>query len=319
MDRRLIHDLIDLTRPGLEIGALNKPAVPRALGPVAYVDRADRAALAAWYGDPGHGVDPADLVDVDHVWGEETLLQAVGGQRAFAYVIASHVIEHVPDVFGWLGEIAAVLEDGGRAVFVVPDKRFTFDYLRPPSTGGEFVEAWLEGRRRPNTRQIFNHFHDTRPEGTPEREEAALTEWAQGCVALCRRAETNGEYIDAHGWVFTPGSLAQMLDLASRLDLLPFRIADFQATPPGDAEFMATLERLPDDWDFAARRAAFRESLEALDLPDETRTMDLEPSDLAQAEATLARARAIEASTIWRMTAPLRGLIDTARRIRSLI
>ncbi|WP_397418744.1 methyltransferase domain-containing protein [Phenylobacterium sp.] len=317
MDRRLILDLIDLGRPGLEIGALDKPTVTRAHGPVAYVDRADRAALAAWYADPGHGIDPADLVDVDHVWGEETLLQAVGGQRAFAYVIASHVIEHVPDVFGWLGEIAAVLEDGGRAVFAVPDKRFSFDYPRPPSTSGEFVEAWLEGRRRPNTRQIFNHFHDTRPEGAPDRDEAALTEWAQGCVALCRRAVSLDEYIDAHGWVFTPVSMAQALDLASRLELLPFRIADFQPTPPGDAEFMVTLERLPDSWDFAARRAAFLESLQALELPPETQTTGAAPDLLARAEAAIAHAQAIEASTFWRMTAPLRRLVDAARRLSS--
>ncbi|MDZ4369949.1 MAG: methyltransferase domain-containing protein [Phenylobacterium sp.] len=313
MDRRLILDLIDPARQrGLEIGALDRPVVSRAMGDIGYVDRTSRAELLKWYADPAHAIDRAGLVDVDYVWGDETLLEAVGGQRTFDYVIASHVIEHVPDMYGWLVEIAAVLRDGGLGLFMVPDKRFTFDWPRPISTRGEFVDAHVRGLRRPDTRQIFNHAFETRPDGTPDRDDAAWTTHAQGCVALCRQAHADQSYIDAHCWVFTPRSMLDALDLFSRLDLAPFEVAALTPTPAADAEFLLALRRLPEDLDAATRRARFRASVETLDLPDEL-IVDSAPEALAEAQAAIARAAAIENSTTWRATAPIRRLVNRLR------
>jgi SAM-dependent methyltransferase len=317
MDRRLILDLIaPAHQRGLEIGALDRPVVTRAMGDIGYVDRASRAELLEWYADPAHAIDRSAIVEIDHIWGSETLLEAVGGQRVYDYVIASHVIEHVPDVYGWLNEIASVLRDDGLGLFMAPDKRFTFDWPRPVSVRGEFVDAYLRGLRRPDIRQVFNHTFETRPEGVPERDEAALTAYAQGCVALCRQSDADAVYIDSHCWVFTPRSMLDALDLYSRLDLAPFEIAALTATPRGDAEFMLALRRLPDGLDAATRRQRFLDSVAILDLPDELQTDDA-PDVVAQAQAALARAAAIENSTIWRMTAPLRGVVDAARRLSS--
>jgi hypothetical protein len=318
MDRAEFLTLIDVARQrGLEIGALNHPIVTRAMGPVEYVDRASRADLAAWFADPIHDVDPADLVEVDHIWGEQSLLECVGGQRAYDYLITSHVIEHVPDVFGWLGEIASVLRDGGLALFVVPDKRFTFDQDRRPSVSGDFVDAYVRRLRRPDTRQIFNHYYDTRHIGAAPPDEAEATGQARTVLELCRRVELSGEYIDGHCWVFTPRTILQALDLANRIGVLPFEIACLSATAPGDMEFFLALRRLPDRLDAQAQRAAFVASRDAIILPDESDAPAAPASPdeavIREAEAALARAAAIENSTIWRMTAPLRRLIDLAR------
>ena len=320
MDRAEFLTLIDVANQrGLEIGALNRPIITRAMGPVEYIDRASRADLAAWYADPIHNIDPADLVDVDHIWGEQSLLACVGGQRVYDYLITSHVIEHVPDVFGWLGEIASVLKDGGLGLFVVPDKRFTFDQDRRPSVSGDFVDAYVRRLRRPDTRQIFNHYNDTRQVGAAPPDEAEATRLARELLDMCRRVEASGEYIDSHCWVFTPRTLLEALDLANRIGALPFEIATLGATAPGDMEFFLALRRLPDTLDAQAQRAAFVASRNALDLPDEEEVVAPDP-DLTraealtrEAEAALARARAIENSTIWRMTAPLRRLIDLTR------
>ncbi|WP_293681570.1 methyltransferase domain-containing protein [uncultured Phenylobacterium sp.] len=312
MDRAEFLTLIDVANQrGLEIGALNQPVVTRAMGPVEYVDRATRDELIEWYKNPLHGIDPADIVPVDHIWGERSLLECVGGQRAYDYVVASHVIEHVPDLFGWLGEIAGVLVDGGLALFMVPDKRFTFDRDRLPSVSGDFVDAYLRRLRRPDTRQIFNHYNDTRPADVGPRGEEELTALAQGALALCRQAETNGEYIDAHAWVFTPRSLAQALDLGSRLDLLPFEIALLAPTAPGSGECLLALRRLPDAMQPGERRAAFTSSLAALELPEELELL------AAEGAAAVARLKAIEASTSWRLTAPLRRMVELVRQRRT--
>jgi len=305
----VLASLIDATRQrGLEIGPLDRPMVTRDMGPVEYVDRASRTGLVAAY--DGHAVDAARIPEIDHVWGEQSLLDCVGGQRAYGYVLASHVIEHVPDVFGWLGEIASVLADGGLAVFFAPDKRYTFDARRPVSASGEFVDAYVRRLRRPDVRQIFNHVYETRDLQAPPPDEAALTERARQGLDVSRRSRASGAYFDAHCWVFTPRSLVAALDLASRLDLLPFEVARIEQ---GADEFLIALRRLPDGLTPDARRLAFTASVAGLSLPEEADAGGDVAMLQAQARAALARAAAIERSTLWRLTAPLRALLERLR------
>jgi hypothetical protein len=339
MDRARIFGMIDVAGGrGLEIGPLNKPIITRAMGPVEYIDRATREDLQAWYaGDPN--LNPDDIVHVDHVWTDQKLIDVVGGQRLYDYLLGSHVIEHAPDLIGWLGEIAGVLADGGQAVFIVPDKRHTFDIDRRPSGGAELVDAHLRGLRRPDTRQIFDNFHYFRdPDTGLNRDgqtptEAAATQSAREILGLCRHIQDTQQYIDAHCWVFTPRSMVELLDLISRLDLLAFEIARLEAEP-GTNEFLLILRRLPDDLTPEARRAAFIASRKALDLPAEALTPEEAEAMLREAQLRLdeahgrldeahraleaarhteARLAAIEASTSWRLTAPLRGLVGLLR------
>ncbi|MBW8815784.1 MAG: methyltransferase domain-containing protein [Caulobacterales bacterium] len=313
MSRARLLSLVDVARQrGLEIGPLNRPIVTRAMGPVEYIDRAPRSELAAWYG--AADVDPDEIVEVDHVWGDQSLFDCVGGQRAYDYLIASHVIEHVPDVFGWLGEIATVLVDGGLGLFIVPDKRHTFDVLRPTSASGEFVDAHLRRLRRPDLRQIFNHVYEMRLlDGPQSLDEAARTERAQGALAVCRQALETQAYIDVHCWVFTPRSALEALDLASRLGLLPYEIAALELAP---GEFLLALRRLPEAMPADAQRTAFLASVQRLDLPQEAPGAGSDDAAvlLAKAEVATARAAAIENSTTWKLTAPLRAAVDRVRR-----
>lgn len=114
---------------GIEIGPLCRPVVTKEESRVIYVDHADADELRKKYAKQPT-VDITQIVDIDAVWGGATLRQAVGHGFNVDYVVASHVIEHVPDLIGWLEELSSVLRDGGEVKLAVPDKRFTFDYLR---------------------------------------------------------------------------------------------------------------------------------------------------------------------------------------------
>jgi hypothetical protein len=72
---------IDVTSMrGLEIGPLHNPIVRKAPGvDVAYVDHADTEALRRKYAD--HANVP-DVVDVDYVWGDRRLADAIGEKGA---------------------------------------------------------------------------------------------------------------------------------------------------------------------------------------------------------------------------------------------
>jgi ubiquinone/menaquinone biosynthesis C-methylase UbiE len=144
------------TEIGLEVGALVNPIVTRDMGQVRYVDHATTEELKAKYAhDPN--VDIHKIVDVDYVWGKEGLPELVGQDAPFDYLVASHVIEHVPDFIGWLKEIHAVLKVDGVLSLVIPDKRCCFDYHRQLTQVADVVDAFLHHSRKPSPRQVFDY------------------------------------------------------------------------------------------------------------------------------------------------------------------
>lgn len=286
---------------GLEIGPLNNPLVRKDEGEILYVDFADTATVRAKPYDAS--INPADIVEVDVVWAERPLREAVAAP--VDYVVASHVIEHVPDLVGWLHDLAGVLKPGGVLSLVVPDKRYTFDIRRHDSTIGEVVEAYLCGYRRPSIRQMFDQCFSA---VVVDREAA----WARdlsaeplprlvGDVALQFAYDQAVElaqaprYIDTHCWVFTPDSFLELLDLLAQLKLLPFTVASFTTTQPGEFEFFAQLR--PAD---PSAPDAIRASI--------ARSRPNEPGPAARLAATRRRLQAIEASRFWKATAPARWL-----------
>ena len=117
---------------GLEIGALTTPLLTPALGPVEYADHLSTAGLREKYRDDPN-VDIGGIVEVTYVLGDRRM-PAVTGTDRFHHVAASHVIEHAPNLIGWLEDIRSVLRPGGVLALVVPDKRYTFDVTRRVST-----------------------------------------------------------------------------------------------------------------------------------------------------------------------------------------
>ncbi len=247
--RELILQGIDVaTARGLEIGPLNNPVVRRADGPVRYVDFTDTETLRAKPYDAS--INPADILDVDIVWGGRRLREAAGGP--VDYVIAAHVLEHVPDLIGWLQEMAEALTPDGVLSLVVPDKRYTFDLRRHTSTLAEAAEAYLLKYRQPSIRQMFDNCFqgvvvDKAEAWTRDLTDAPLPKivaephalplaWAQA-----QRLAAAPEYIDSHCWIFTPGSFLDLLDEIAQLGLLPFVVTGFTPTMRNEFEFFARL------------------------------------------------------------------------------
>src|SRR5271168_2324257 len=94
---------------GLEIGPRDAPLVPRSAGPVLYADHADTDTLRRSL--PDQSIDPAALVEVDVVTGGGSL--AAAAPHPFDYIVASHVVEHVPDILGWFADLRQSLRPGG--------------------------------------------------------------------------------------------------------------------------------------------------------------------------------------------------------------
>ena len=218
---------------GLEFGPLDRPIVSRDEGDVRYIDHATTDELREKYHDD-ESIDVGRLVDVDYVWDGKPLTQIVSTGQRFDYVIASHVAEHVPDLIGWLRDIREVLEDNGILSLVIPDRRYTFDYLREPTTTADLVDAYVQERTRPTPGQVFDHYSrvvhldlDLAWNGSlrPDQMERKFTD--EEAMAQAHRAQATDSYIDVHCWVFTPRSFFSALSDLVRLDLVDYMVAGF--------------------------------------------------------------------------------------------
>lgn len=247
---------LDLSRClGAEIGPLSRPLVEKSDGKVIYIDYADKETLREKYkNDPSVDVNQ---IDVDATWGAQTLGQALASLEFFSpnilldYVIASHVIEHVPDLITWLHEIRSVLKDGGELRLAIPDRRFTFDYLRRNSELPEILTAYLQKSRIPNAYCILDFCLNEVPVDARSAWEGSLdpadlnskhAHTLQGAIAVARDSLLNGNYHDIHCWTFTPESIGRLFATLSENDLFEFSCENFYDTELNDIEFFLNLK-----------------------------------------------------------------------------
>ncbi|MGZ4715165.1 MAG: class I SAM-dependent methyltransferase [Acidimicrobiales bacterium] len=269
---------IDPAAPGLEIGPLYTPRFPRSRYQVRYVDHASTDDLRQKYATDAFMADHLDeIVDVDFVWsGGAPLLDVVGEAAPFDWVFASHVIEHAPDMIGWLREVGSVLAEGGRLCLAIPDKRLCFDVNRDLTTMADLVDAHLRGLSAPGFRQIYD-FHSRIIEvdaaalwaGTADyrgtwRTDLDPDEWA---YELCLKAQQTGEYVDGHCQVFTPGSFLDIYARLVALGLIDYRIGAFHPSVWGTIEFRVVLEKLPASMPADERRATQLASIPTFEDP----------------------------------------------------
>ena len=145
----LLRSIDVATSKGLELGPLASPVVRREMGDIRYIDHVDVAGLRARY-ETHDGFDIDAIVPIDYVSRTGSIRVAVGEQVVFDYVIASHIIEHVPDLIRWLGDIRSVLRGDGVLSLAIPDHRRCFDSLRAPTVTADVIHAHLTGATVPS-------------------------------------------------------------------------------------------------------------------------------------------------------------------------
>jgi Methyltransferase domain len=248
--------LADLhTGVGLEIGPLHRTIVDKDEFDVRYVDVFDTASIRDHYRDDP-AVDINDIPELDYWLRTDSgeilgLDEAAKGSAPYSWVVASHVIEHVPDIIGWLGQLAVIMDDDASLVLCIPDRRFTFDALRPPTTIGQMLEANNGGDRVPSIRAVYDHTRNAVYASAQEL-------WAGGSVSeqdrihdlgytLSQLAEVRdeGHYVDCHVWLFTPAEFAAQIDELGQLKVIDFYTDRIVPTERDGMEFFAVLKRLP--------------------------------------------------------------------------
>lgn len=257
MDRKqkLLEGIDVATLVGAEIGALCRPFVRRQDGRVIYVDHATTEQLRHKYqSDPGVSVD--DIVDVDVVWGPVPLAESIG--VPLDYVVASHVIEHVPDLITWLEELRAALKPSGELRLIVPDKRFTFDRLRQMARFADALYARMIRAKVPCPHLVLDYvanvakvngghvWSETIDDTALERHHSI------DHAVACAKQAAEGIYHDVHCWVFTPQSFARLFAEFSETGVAVFECTHFHDTARNTIEFFVGM-RPSDDRKASAR------------------------------------------------------------------
>jgi SAM-dependent methyltransferase len=250
LDRKakLLFRISPASQDGLEIGPLCNPIVSKSEsgGRIGYVDIANAEKLIE-LNKVFKNVRLDEIVETDFIVGEKSLPELVG-EKKYDYVVASHVIEHVPNMLGWLKELGAVLKDDGILSLAIPDKRYTFDLLREPSTPGMLIEAYLLHRRQPGPREVFDFAFQARTIDAAKAWDAAvdktnLPPFVDLDDAYLIARYCLDHYKDAHVNVFTPASFLDLIEITSRLDLVDFTLLDFLDTAQNTDEFFVSMVR----------------------------------------------------------------------------
>lgn len=234
---------IDRHALGLEIGPSHRPLAAKRDGyNVRILDHLDAAGLRAKYAE--HGVNIDAIEEVDYVWRGEALEDLVAGER-FAWIIASHVIEHVPDFVGFLGSCERILAPGGVLSLAVPDKRYCFDCERENSSLARIIDVGLAKPTNHSPGIAAEYFLKASRKGGQiswhEGHQGALEpvhglQDALKAMAMVQQ----GHYYDLHEWVFTSDSFRQIIRDLGNLRLIGLRERFF--SPTQGCEFFVTLE-----------------------------------------------------------------------------
>ena len=234
----------------VEIGPGYNPVAPKVDGWRTHVvDHASREELRKKYS--GANVDIDVIEEVDTIWLGRSLDVSVPPELLgrVDLIIASHVLEHIPDLIGFFKSASLLVVNGGSMSVALPDRRYCFDCFKPWTTTGDLLEAHHHGANTHSLKTLFNQMaYSASMDGqlgwgpgqvnAPvllDRFEAAAD------AATAFRLEEDRPYQDCHAWQLTPASFKlAMLELLE-LGLTDWRIESLEG--PENFEFFVSLRR----------------------------------------------------------------------------
>jgi hypothetical protein len=336
---------IDLTSSvGAEIGALCNPVLTKQEANIIYVDYTSAENLRKHYaGNPSIEID--NIVETDAIWGKQTLLDAL--KRRVDFIVASHVIEHTPDLITWLNELYAALNPRGQVRLAIPDKRFTFDLLRRETELSDVLASYIVSARIPQPYAILDYYLNATPidhlaawRGEIREDLIPRPSTFAPAMKMAREAAESGIYHDAHCWVFTPRSFATLLERLGELGLVPFVCERFFDTEEDSIEFFVSLrpetdiETIVASWRHMAQHVRVNglahqikhpreEKQQSLSLTkDQDRVSDALIRENIELRRSLEKAinevEQLRKSNSWRITSPLRSMSSVLRKWTNL-
>jgi methyltransferase family protein len=203
----------------LEFGAFDYPTYLKSEAAIEYLDYFSKSEL----GEIHTAAKPErvkNAIEVDHVIKEIDFAKHLPAQ--FDLLIANHVIEHVPDLIGWLSNASSLLTNNSSRIFLsIPDKEYTFDKIRPLTTLSDLLLAREEKLVAPSVRQVFESLYYYRPiraknAWEPNAEDGELLARGRFLTAdiawqIAKEKVQKKGFLDVHCTVFTYESFLDLM------------------------------------------------------------------------------------------------------------
>lgn len=243
---------VDASGLGLEIGPGLHPLLPKREGyRVETIDHASAEELRAKYASLEDKERLELIEEVDFVWKGGPMDELTGRKGYYDFIVASHVLEHVPDLVAFFQQCETMLKDNGRLCLALPDKRFCFDTLRGRASTGDVLQAHLEKRTRHTPGKVFDHFaYYMKYDGQDGWDKNARGNFAlqydlSVAVLHYERSQREDAYIDVHNWAFTPAAFRMIMNNLRIMGLTTLVEAFF--APTEGIEFMVGYAKNPQD------------------------------------------------------------------------
>jgi predicted SAM-dependent methyltransferase len=232
--------------PGVEIGASFNPIAPKSQGyNVHIIDHLSQDELIHKY--KNHDVDTSKIEEVDFICGNKTFAELTQKSNYYEWIIASHVIEHTPDLIDFLQNCETILTDRGYLSLVIPDKRYCFDYYRPITGLGSIIDRHTSKPNYHSVGSVAEFFLNA----VSRDGKIAWASNTSGGIELLHSMDTvtgmmdlasrKDHYLDIHAWCFVPQSFRLIMHDLFELGFTKLREVDYY--PTDGCEFYITLSK----------------------------------------------------------------------------
>jgi hypothetical protein len=244
LHREYLHKFVDPTSShGLEIGAFDTPFVELTEGRCDYADfrtYEELKLLAKHF--PNIQEKYIVKPDFDLRDGYDAI------ESEYDWIVASHVIEHVPDLIGWIKVVSSKLKPSGLLFLVIPDRTYTFDAHRRETTFSDALSLHIQGITKPTYRQVFDHFYytcDVPPAPDIWHNAHVLPPPTRNFETACVAAQRSlTEYVDVHCSVFTPDSFSKLAFEMYECNMIDLQLHAMRPTQYGQMDFGAMMRKI---------------------------------------------------------------------------
>jgi predicted SAM-dependent methyltransferase len=245
-DNKKVLRYINQNGQGLEIGPSHNPVAPKKEGyKVHIIDHMNREQLITKYKDAQVVLE--NIEEVDFVWQGESYSELTGEKKFYDWIIASQVIEHTPDLIGFLNDCDSILKDDGMISLVVPDKRYCFDHYRPITGLSKIIDSHHQKNKIHTPGTVAEYYLNVVSKAGTIAWDPSVT-GTYACVHSLEDASqgmatvlNEKTYIDVHAWCFVPHTFRLMIHDLFCLGLTPLKEVGFFSTT--DHMFYITLSR----------------------------------------------------------------------------
>jgi len=231
---------------GIEIGPSFNPITPKKDGyKVHIIDHASREELIAKY--TPHHVNLDNIEEVDFVWRGEKYSELTGKSKYYDWIIASHLIEHTPDLISFINDCDTILKDDGVISLVIPDKRYCFDHYRPITGISKIIDSHYQKNIIHTPGTVAEYFLNlVSKAGGGAWDATTVGEYSfmhslEDALSGMKAVLNEKAYLDIHAWCFVPHSFRLMIHDLFCLGLIHLQEVDF--FPTEGCEFFITLSR----------------------------------------------------------------------------